>query len=260
MKENSIEEDITRIKQRIEDVKEYIEYGLPYSEYLDLENSFDNILSDYKRVLKENELLRKDIESWKKYCEEIEEEQTKISNKNCELEFEVEKLQKENEDLKAKLEYKEYGDLDNTEFEKYINEIVETRTKELKEQLEEEQELNKIIKETRINKILENNIEVKKLREENENLRKELNAENKRCMMLAIEKQDYFEKYRYHLQQNERLTKEFSNVILVQKVKDKIRHYQELQDNYIKKYDEINEGLQAMINALQELIEESEGK
>ena len=55
MKENSIEEDITRIKQRIEDVKEYIEYGLPYSEYLDLENSFDNILSDYKKVLQKNE-------------------------------------------------------------------------------------------------------------------------------------------------------------------------------------------------------------
>ena len=50
------------------------------------------------------------------------------------------------------------------------------------------------------------------------------------------------------------------NVIEIQKVKDKIRHYQELQDNYIKKYDEINEGLQAMINALQELIEEREVK
>ena len=48
------------------------------------------------------------------------------------------------------------------------------------------------------------------------------------------------------------------NVIEIQKVKDKIRHYQELQDNYIKKYDEINESLQAMINVLQELIEESE--
>ena len=59
--ENSIEEDITRVKQRIEDVKEYIEYGLPYSEYLDLENSFDNILSDYKRVLKENECLKNHI-------------------------------------------------------------------------------------------------------------------------------------------------------------------------------------------------------
>lgn len=46
--------------------------------------------------------------------------------------------------------------------------------------------------------------------------------------------------------------------ISVQKVKDKIRHYQGLQDNYIKKYDEINEGLQTMINVLQELIEERE--
>lgn len=59
-----------------------------------------------------------------------------------------------------------------------------------------------------------------KLQKENEELRKKLNEENKRCMMLAIEKQDYFEKYRYHLQQNESLTKEFSNVIPVQKVKD----------------------------------------
>ena len=50
------------------------------------------------------------------------------------------------------------------------------------------------------------------------------------------------------------------NSIPVQKVKDKIRHYQELQDNYIKKYDEINEGLQAMINVLQKIIEEREEK
>lgn len=99
---------------------------------------------------------------------------------------------------------------------------------------------------------------LRRVLKENEELRKKLNEENKRCMMIAIEKQDYFEKYRYHLQQNESLTKEFSNAILVQKVKDKIRHYQELQDFYIKKYDEINEGLQAMINVLQELIEERE--
>ena len=48
---------------------------------------------------------------------------------------------------------------------------------------------------------------------------------------------------------------ETGQLIPVQKVKDKIRHYQELQDNYIKKYDEINDGLQAMINVLQELLE-----
>lgn len=47
----------------------------------------------------------KDIEGWKKHCEEIEEEQTEMSNKNCELEFEVEKLQKENEELKGDLKY-----------------------------------------------------------------------------------------------------------------------------------------------------------
>lgn len=68
MKEN-IEEDIKRIKQWIEDEKEYFEYGLQYSEYLDLENSFDHILSDYKRVLKENEQLKNDIENM--YDEEV---------------------------------------------------------------------------------------------------------------------------------------------------------------------------------------------
>ena len=101
-----------------------------------------------------------------------------------------------------------------------------------------------------------------KLQKENEELKiknnaikRESEAYAEEMIRLDTEKQDYFEKYRYHLQQNQSLTKEFSNVILVQKVKDKIRHYQELQDNYIKKYDEINEGLQAMINVLQELLE-----
>ena len=57
----------------------------------------------------------KEIEGWKKYCEEKEEEQTEMSNKNCELEFEVEKLQKENEELKNKL-------LDTLEGQKVIKE------------------------------------------------------------------------------------------------------------------------------------------
>lgn len=61
-----------------------------------------------------------------------------------------------------------------------------------------------------------------------------------------------------HILQNELdLTNadKINNYIPIQKVKDKIEHYQKLQDNYIEKYDEINEGLQAMINALQELLE-----
>ena len=60
-------------------------------------------------------MLSKDIESWNKYCEEIEEERIEMSNKNCELEFEVEKLQKENEELKNKL-------LDTLEGQKVIKE------------------------------------------------------------------------------------------------------------------------------------------
>ena len=99
MKENSIEEDIKILKKL---GQKYYKNGeikikaLSGAKYI---WALQNLLSDYKRVLKENELLRKDMEGWKKYCEEIEEEQTEISNKNCKLEFEIEKLQKENEDL-----------------------------------------------------------------------------------------------------------------------------------------------------------------
>lgn len=106
MKENSIEEDIKNAEHFIKSIKTDKEYkeengwhGYYNKEIVELARILQHILSDYKRVLKENELLRKDIEGWKKYCEEIEEEQTEISNKNCKLEFEIEKLQKENEDL-----------------------------------------------------------------------------------------------------------------------------------------------------------------
>lgn len=130
---NSIEEDIKNIEEIIELSKKEIDAkDENITAILDIEDliSLEHILSDYKRVLemnevllkeneellevkvsasahnkileleKQNELLRKDVEGWKKYCEEIEEEQTEMSNKNCELEFEIEKLQKENEELK----------------------------------------------------------------------------------------------------------------------------------------------------------------
>ena len=70
------------------------------------------------------------------------------------------------------------------------------------------------------------------------------------------------EKSKYEWIRQNCLSQELVNKLYIptQTVKDKIKHYQELQDNYIKKYDEINEGLQAMINVLQELIEEREEK
>ena len=107
MKENSIEEIIKQLELILKvrkEQKEIIECagGSCMNCGPDIKALTESIkiVSDYKRVLKENELLRKDIEGWKKYCEEINEEQTKMSNKNCELEFDVEKLQKENEELK----------------------------------------------------------------------------------------------------------------------------------------------------------------
>ena len=97
MKENSIEEDIEELK-RLLYTNSLTQYGKRK-----LINYYEQQEKDYTRVLKDNEELRKNIEGWKKYCEEIEEEQIEMSNKNCELEFEVEKLQKENEELREGL-------------------------------------------------------------------------------------------------------------------------------------------------------------
>lgn len=97
MKENSIKEDITRIKQRIEDVKEYIEYGLPYSEYLDLENSFDNILSDYKRVLQENEKLKTKLLDTLEGQKVIREETPQYIKENYILKDKIEEILSETE-------------------------------------------------------------------------------------------------------------------------------------------------------------------
>ena len=84
-------------------------------------------------------------------------------------------------------------------------------------------------------RVLKENEEVHK---ENEHLHREIN----RRIKLKIE--------------NEKIVD--TQFISIQKIKDKIKHYQELQDNYIKKYDEINEGLQGMINVLQEFLESEE--
>ncbi len=108
---NDNDEDIQYYKKEIQSIKNIVDNYLKEKARADkLEKEYSVMLTesdenecDYKRVLKENEQLRKDIEGWKKYCEEIQEEQTEMSNKNCKLEFEVEKLQKENEELKEYL-------------------------------------------------------------------------------------------------------------------------------------------------------------
>ena len=97
----------------------------------------------------------------------------------------------------------------------------------------------------------------KELSNSYDKLAKECNEENKRCMMLAIEKQDCFEKYRYNLQQNESLTKEFSNVIPVQKIKDKIEELDKEKlkyDNDLRIYT-LRNTFDFQKEVLQELLE-----
>lgn len=82
---------------------------------------------------------------------------------------------------------------------------------------------------------------IKQLQEENEELKNKLSLKQ---FDINIVYNDYLEKLDEYKRNN----------IPKQKVKDKIEHYQKLQHNYIEKYDEINEGLQAMISALKELL------
>lgn len=193
MKENSIEEAKRIIEKLISTMKSdremFDEKTREKEIYTFFINALEFILSDYKRVLKENE-------EWQKTYQEEKDKQFEIIRKNQELEKrwdnDTHKLQNDLDIANAK--------------------IVE--------------------------------------------LQKELNQENKKCMMLAIEKQDYFEKYRYHLQQNERLTKEFSNVIPIQKVKEKIEEYKNILKtcNKAKDIDRIK-AINERILELQELLE-----
>lgn len=101
-----------------------------------LKNTTKSWEGQYRRTLKENKNLKATNKDLQKSVDMIYADYQDIGNKAFEYSDKIEKLQKENIDLKAKLEYKQYGDLDNTEFEKYINYIVDTRTKELKEENE----------------------------------------------------------------------------------------------------------------------------
>lgn len=80
-------------KQAVEYLKTRL-YGNEGCKYIDIAQEdlriFINLINN----------LQKENESWKSYSEELEEEQIEKNNKNCELEFEVEKLQKESEKLK----------------------------------------------------------------------------------------------------------------------------------------------------------------
>ena len=191
--ENNIEEDITKIDTYIELVleKDYCncnELNTILGKHCDgsknVAYAMQHILSDYKKVLKENEILKEEKEqAW--------EEWNNLEQGSYETEL---KLKEENRELKAEMKDGVIAIKLNA---------LQTENEKLKNKLLDTLEGQKVIKE---------------------------------------EKPQYIKE----------------NFIPVEKVKNKIEHYQKLQHNYIEKYDEINEGLQAMISALQELLESEE--
>lgn len=85
MKENSIEEDIKNAEHFIKSIKTDKEYkedgwhGYYNKEIVELTRILEHILSDYKRVLKENEQLRTEANSLKKDISNMYDEEVIIS-------------------------------------------------------------------------------------------------------------------------------------------------------------------------------------
>ena len=73
MKENSIEETIKNIEKMIKGYKEADKCGLSNNDFKNEIKALEHILSDYKRVLKENELLRQQNISYKNNIHELKE-------------------------------------------------------------------------------------------------------------------------------------------------------------------------------------------
>ena len=108
MKENSIEKDeeiLNNIKAYMQEnidkgYHKFVYNDLGYDEKcIDVINAIEHILSDYKRVLKENEILKEEKEqAWGEW-NNLEQGSYETEQK---LKQQIKKLQKENEELKLK--------------------------------------------------------------------------------------------------------------------------------------------------------------
>ena len=153
---------------------------------------------------------------------------------------------------------------DNDEDIQYYKKEIQSIKNIVDNYLKEKARADKLEKEysVMLTELDENECNYKRVLKENEELKNNIRKNENElefdvdCDWIALQKiLDESEKSNeYILYKNEKWIKE-KYCISVQKVKDKIEHYQKLQHNYIEKYDEINEGLQAMISALQELLE-----
>lgn len=89
MKENSIEEDIINAQHFIDSIKTDKEYkeengwhGYYNKEIVELARMLEHILSEYKRVLKENEELTISNKEIDKECSRLEKKEVELINEN----------------------------------------------------------------------------------------------------------------------------------------------------------------------------------
>ena len=154
MKENSIEEDIKDIEKYISftSKRENFSHDTDWNWNKDLANKIEHILSDYKRVLQENEYMHNELDKQQtkinKYAKENEElksnnekyiihltdEQYKTVIENAQNDINQKLIQKVKDKIEElKQEKKKYG---NCLIEMYEDELVNRDIKILQELLE----------------------------------------------------------------------------------------------------------------------------
>ena len=101
MKENSIEEAIERLEKGMSDIC----FSVTYSKEEE-EEDLKILLTDYKRVLKENERISSENGIGKRQYEELVDDYEKLNLENIELQKENEELKKDYYDVINKIENK----------------------------------------------------------------------------------------------------------------------------------------------------------
>ena len=142
MKENSIKNERSSIEEYVKILEKFSNenviygstVGMTLEKYKDLQLSAEHILSDYKRVLKENEELKEDRDKFKKalgrritYCNELEKDLFENSSnyviKKQKVKDKIEELKKKVEELTDEKGY--WGGSDLLEQIKVLQELLE---------------------------------------------------------------------------------------------------------------------------------------
>lgn len=129
--------------------------------------------------------------------------------------------------------------IEEHEIENEINEVIDTNSDSIEENIKYIEEVIALAKKLPVG---------------------ELNIQEKEIETMTNILSDYKKLKEDFNKANNIAIKNMTEYVSKKEIKDQIEHYQELQNNYIEKYDEISENIQSMINVLQVLLEEGGNK